>query len=84
MGYVCSFMVLAGIALFCSDRMALSRARRKGVGGAMAQAGPTLVALVAALLCPNNGGSGVLACPTPAGAGPQLTGPADRRPPTRP
>jgi putative membrane protein len=43
-------MALAGIALFASDRMALSRPRGTGVGGALAQFVPATVALVAALL----------------------------------
>ena len=45
--YTCTFMVLAGIALCASDRMALSRPRGTGVGGALAQSLPPLVALVA-------------------------------------
>lgn len=45
--YTCVFMLLAGIALFASDRMALSRPRGTGVGGALAQSLPPLVALVA-------------------------------------
>jgi putative membrane protein len=48
--YLCLFAFLAGIALFASDRMALSRPRGKGVGGALAQGVPPLVALVAALI----------------------------------
>jgi putative membrane protein len=48
--YTCAFMALAGVALFASDRMALSRPRGTGVGGALAQSLPPLVALVAALL----------------------------------
>ena len=48
--YTCLFMILAGVVLFVSDRMALSRPRGKGVGGALAQSGPPLVALVAAVL----------------------------------
>jgi putative membrane protein len=46
--YLCGFMILAGLVLFISDRMALSRPRGTGVGGAAAQAMPPLVALVAA------------------------------------
>jgi putative membrane protein len=46
--YLCLFAFLAGIALFASDRLALSRPRGTGVGGAMGQAVPPLVALVAA------------------------------------
>jgi putative membrane protein len=48
--YTCLFMVLAGFVLFVSDRMALSRPRGNGVGGAVAQSGPPLVALIAAVL----------------------------------
>jgi putative membrane protein len=49
--YTSLFMFLGGIALFASDRMALSRPRGAGVGGSLAQSGPaalTLMALVAA------------------------------------
>jgi|SRR4051812_12653745 putative membrane protein len=46
-GYTCVFMLLAGVALFASDRLALSRPRGAGLGGAVAQALPPLVALVA-------------------------------------
>jgi putative membrane protein len=45
--YTCLFMVLGSIALFASDRMALSRPRGTGVGGALAEGLPPLVALVA-------------------------------------
>jgi putative membrane protein len=45
--YLCLFALLAGIALFASDRLAMSRPRGKGVGGALAQAMPPLIALVA-------------------------------------
>jgi putative membrane protein len=48
--YTCAFMVLAGIVLYVSDRMALGRSRGAGVRGALAQSGPPLVALVAALV----------------------------------
>ncbi len=48
--YTCLFMFMAGIALFVSDRLALSRPRGKGVGGAFSQSVPPLVALVATLL----------------------------------
>ena len=50
--YVCLFTFLAGIVLFVSDRLALSRPRGTGVGGALAQGDPPLVALLAALLQP--------------------------------
>lgn len=45
--YLCLFMFLAGIVLFISDRLALSRPRGSGVGGALSQSLPPLVALVA-------------------------------------
>jgi putative membrane protein len=48
--YLCIFGFLAGIALFASDRLALSRPRGKGVGGALAQGMAPLIALIAALL----------------------------------
>ena len=48
--YVCLFMVLAGIVLFISDRLALSGPRGKGVGGALGQGLPPLIALLAALI----------------------------------
>jgi putative membrane protein len=48
--YLCLFAFLAGIALFVSDRLAMSRPRGTGVGGAMAQAVPPLIALAAALI----------------------------------
>jgi putative membrane protein len=48
--YLCLFTFLAGIVLFVSDRLALSRPRGTGVGGALAQGVPPLVALLAALL----------------------------------
>lgn len=44
--YTCLFMFLAGIALFVSDRLALSRPRGAGVGGAISQSAPPLVALI--------------------------------------
>ena len=46
--YSCGFMLLAGIALGVSDVLALSRPRGSGRGGALAQAVPSLAALVAA------------------------------------
>ena len=45
--YCCSFMALAGIVLFVSDRLAMSRPKGSGVGGSLAQAVPALVAVVA-------------------------------------
>jgi putative membrane protein len=43
----CAFMVCAGIVLAVSDRLAMSRPRGSGIGGAVAQSLPALVALVA-------------------------------------
>ncbi|MGH1562385.1 DUF1304 family protein [Mumia sp. DW29H23] len=48
--YVCVFAALSGLVLFVGDRMALSRERGSGVGGAVAQGVPPLVALGAMLL----------------------------------
>lgn len=48
--YLCLFALLAGIALFASDRLALSRPRGTGVGGALFQGVPPLIALTAAAL----------------------------------
>jgi putative membrane protein len=48
--YLCLFAFLAGIALFASDRLALSRPRGTGVGGALVQGLPPLIALVASLI----------------------------------
>ncbi|GHG51388.1 MULTISPECIES: DUF1304 domain-containing protein [Amycolatopsis] len=47
--YGCAFMLLAGIALGVSDALALSRPRGAGRAGALAQAVPSLGALVAGL-----------------------------------
>ncbi len=47
--YVCLFMFLSGLVLFVADRLELSRPRGTGVGGAVAQAVPPLLALVAAI-----------------------------------
>jgi putative membrane protein len=48
--YLCLFAFLAGVALFASDRLALSRPRGTGVGGALIQGVPPLVALLASLI----------------------------------
>lgn len=48
--YTCAFMVLAGIALGVSDRLAMSRPRGTGLGGAITQITPALVAVVALAL----------------------------------
>ena len=45
--YTCAFMAAAGVALFASDRLALSRPRGAGVGGSIAQTVPPAVALLA-------------------------------------
>jgi putative membrane protein len=44
--YACGFMAAAGVALFASDRMALSRPRGAGVVGSLSQFLPPLVVLV--------------------------------------
>lgn len=48
--YTCTFMFLAGIVLFVSDRTAMSRPRGSGVVGAVSQSTPPLVALAALLV----------------------------------
>ena len=48
--YTCGFMVLAGIGLGISDRLAMSRPKGTGVVGAIAQITPPLVAVVALAL----------------------------------
>jgi putative membrane protein len=48
--YLCLFAFLAGIALFASDRLAMSRPRGTGLAGSLAQSVPPLIALTAALL----------------------------------
>ncbi|MFD4180096.1 DUF1304 domain-containing protein [Rhodococcus sp. NPDC058514] len=48
--YVCTTMFLLGIVLAISDRLAMSRPRGSGIGGAVAQSGPPFVALVALAL----------------------------------
>lgn len=44
--YTCGFMVLSSFVLFAADRMALSRPKGAGVGGAIAQLVPALVVLL--------------------------------------
>ncbi|MFI9009027.1 DUF1304 domain-containing protein [Actinosynnema sp. NPDC053489] len=46
----CGFMVAAGVGLGVSDRLAMSRPRGSGVGGALARVVPALVAVVALAL----------------------------------
>jgi putative membrane protein len=48
--YTCLFMFLSGLVLLVADRLELGRARSKGLGGALAQSLPPLVALIAAVL----------------------------------
>jgi putative membrane protein len=43
----CAFVFCAGIVLAVSDRMELSRPRGSGIGGAVSQSLPALIALVA-------------------------------------
>lgn len=44
--YTCSFMAAAGVALFVSDRLALSRPRGAGIVGSIAQTVPPAVAIL--------------------------------------
>ena len=48
--YLSAMLALSGLVLFVADRMALSRPRGTGVTGAIGQAVPPLIALVAALM----------------------------------
>ncbi|EMY35087.1 hypothetical protein D477_006271 [Arthrobacter crystallopoietes BAB-32] len=48
--YTCLFMLLSGVVLLVADRMAMGRPRGKGIGGALAQGTPPLIALVAMAL----------------------------------
>ena len=48
--YTCLFMFLSGIVLFVADRLEMSRPRGAGLGGALGQSLPPLVALVALAL----------------------------------
>jgi putative membrane protein len=48
--YLCLFAFLAGVVLFVSDRLGLSRPRGPGVVGALGQSIPPLIALTAVLL----------------------------------
>lgn len=48
--YLCLFMFLSGLVLLLADRMALSRPRGTGLGGAAGQSLPPLIALLAAVL----------------------------------
>ena len=48
--YLLGFMFLSGLVLLLADRLALGREKGSGIGGAIGQSGPPLVALVAAVL----------------------------------
>lgn len=48
--YHCVFLLLSGVVLLVADRMALGRPRGAGVGGAIGQGVPPLVALLAAVV----------------------------------
>lgn len=48
--YGCSFMALAGVVLFVSDRLAMSRPRGAGVSGALAQTVPAAATIIAVLV----------------------------------
>jgi putative membrane protein len=48
--YLCVFTFLSGLVLLLADRMSMGRERGKGIGGAIGQSGPPLIALVAAAL----------------------------------
>lgn len=48
--YLCLFAFLSGIVLLVADRLNFGREKGKGVGGAIGQGVPPLIALVAALL----------------------------------
>ena len=43
-------MVLGGLVLFIADRLGFGRERGKGIGGALGESLPPLIALIAALL----------------------------------
>lgn len=48
--YTCLFMFLSGLVLLVADRMALSRPRGTGIGGAIGQSTPALIALIGAVI----------------------------------
>ena len=48
--YLLGFMFLSGLVLLLADRLALGREKGAGIGGAIGQSGPPLVALVAAAI----------------------------------
>lgn len=47
--YTCLFMFLSGIVLLIADRMEMGREKGKGIGGAMGQGIPPLIALAAVM-----------------------------------
>ncbi|WP_323961021.1 DUF1304 family protein [Arthrobacter sp. JZ12] len=48
--YTCLFMFLSGIVLLIADRLEMGRAKGKGIGGAIGQGIPPLIALVAVMI----------------------------------
>jgi putative membrane protein len=48
--YLLVFMLLSGLVLLVADRFGLGRAKGSGIGGAIGQGGPPLIALVAAAI----------------------------------
>jgi putative membrane protein len=44
--YICIFMVLGGLVLLIADRLGLGRERGKGIGGALGESLPPLIALI--------------------------------------
>ncbi|GAB3427425.1 DUF1304 domain-containing protein [Flindersiella endophytica] len=48
--YLCVFIALSGGVLFAADRLGLGRERGKGIGGALGQGIPPLLALLAIAL----------------------------------
>ena len=46
--YLLVFMFLSGVVLLVADRLGLGREKGSGIGGAIGQSGPPLIALVAA------------------------------------
>ena len=48
--YICLFMVLGGIVLFIADRLGFGGERGKSIVGALGEAVPPLIALLASLI----------------------------------
>jgi putative membrane protein len=46
-GYLCAILFLSGVVLLIADRLGLGRRRGSGVGGALSQGIPSLIALIA-------------------------------------